>query len=135
MRSLLANPWSLMVAGNRGGWDGRHTMNVLGKALVGFLLVTSLAFVGGGVFLIVERETGTRAQATVARCVESGGGRLHRTDCTGTWVLGGHVVVGTIEGADSSDVGKTNRIEGLMSILATGMVAIFEFLRVSQMSP
>jgi hypothetical protein len=59
------------------------------------------------VFLIVERGTGTRAKATVAHCVESGGSRLHRTDCTGTWIVRGRVVVGTIEGVDSSDVGKT----------------------------
>jgi hypothetical protein len=82
-------------------------MNALGKVLVAVLLVAALAFVGGGAFLIVERDTGTRAKATVTRCVESGGGRLHRTDCTGTWIVRGRVVVGTIEGVDSSDVGKT----------------------------
>jgi hypothetical protein len=89
-------------------------MNALGKALVAVVLVVGLACIGGGVFLIVERETGTRAKATVTHCVESGGGRLHRTDCTGTWVVGGslvggggHLELGTIEGAVSSDVDKT----------------------------
>jgi hypothetical protein len=88
-------------------------MNALGKALVAVVLVVALACLGGGVFLIVERETGTRAKAKVTECVESGGSRLHRIDCTGTWVVGGslvggggHVVVGPIEGAESSDVGK-----------------------------
>jgi hypothetical protein len=88
-------------------------MNALGKALVAVVLVVALASIGGGVFLIVERETGTRAEATVTECVESGGSRLHRTDCTGSWVVGGsliggdgHLELGKIEGADSSDVGK-----------------------------
>lgn len=83
--------------------------------LVAFVLVVGLAILGGGVFLIVERETGTRAEATVGECVESGGGRFHRTHCTGHWVVGGsgslveggHLEVGTIEGAESSDVGKS----------------------------
>lgn len=89
-------------------------MNALGKALVGVVLVTALALVGAGVFLIVQRETGTRAKATVQDCASSGGSRNHRTVCTGSWVVGGslvggggHVVVGRIDGAVSSDVGKT----------------------------
>jgi hypothetical protein len=80
------------------------------NALLAVVLVAALAFVGGGVFLIVERETGTRARATVSDCVERG----RSTVCTGTWVVGGslvggngHVVVGAIDGAVSSDVGKT----------------------------
>jgi hypothetical protein len=89
-------------------------MNALGKALVAVVLVVGLACIGGGVFWIIERETGTRAEATVRECVESGGSRFHRYHCTGTWVVGGsfvggggHFEVGTIDGADSSDVGKT----------------------------
>jgi hypothetical protein len=88
-------------------------MNALSTAFVG-LLVLALACIGGGVFLIVERETGTRAEATVGECVESGGSRNGRTDCTGTWVVGGsliggggHLVLGTIEGVASNDFGKT----------------------------
>jgi hypothetical protein len=89
-------------------------MNARRKAHLAIMLVVALACVGGGVFLIVERETGTRAKAKVTECVESGRRFSHRTNCTGTWVVGGslvrgggHVVVGTIEGAESSDVGKT----------------------------
>jgi len=85
-------------------------MNAQGPALVVVMLFAALAFVGGGTFLIVERETGARARATVADCVERG----RSTVCTGTWVVGGslvggngHVVFGTIDGADSTDVGKT----------------------------
>ncbi|HEY4348892.1 MAG TPA: hypothetical protein VGM80_15015 [Gaiellaceae bacterium] len=88
-------------------------MTALGKALLGVVAAAALACVGAGIFLIVQRETGVRARAEVTNCVESGGSRNHRTDCTGTWVVGGsladggRVVVGTVEGADSGDVGKT----------------------------
>jgi hypothetical protein len=89
-------------------------MNALVKALVAFVLVVGLACIGGGLFWIVERETGTRGEATVGECVESGGSRFHQYHCTGTWVVGGpfiggggHFEFGAIDGADSSDVGKT----------------------------
>jgi hypothetical protein len=85
-------------------------MNAFGKALVAVVLVVALACIAGGVFGIVERETGTRAKATVTDCVYS----FRSYDCTGTWVVGGNlvggggqVVVGTIDGAASSDIGKT----------------------------
>jgi hypothetical protein len=88
-------------------------MNALGKALFAFVLVVGLVCIGGGVSLIVERETGTRAEATVGECVGRNS-RFKGTHCTGTWVVGGSFVggggrlqVGTIEGAESSDVGKT----------------------------
>jgi hypothetical protein len=69
--------------------------------------------VGGGAFLIVQRETGPRALAKVGDCVTTGSGKYMRTHCTGTWVVGGalteggHVVFGTINGVDRGDVGKT----------------------------
>jgi hypothetical protein len=85
-------------------------MNVVGKALVALALVVGLAFVAGGGFLIVERETGARARARVTDCVQVYRG----TDCTGTWVVGGslvggggHVVAGPVDGAVSGDLGKT----------------------------
>jgi hypothetical protein len=89
-------------------------MNLLAKALVSAVLAGGLALACGGVVLLVQRETGTRARATVTGCRVSGSGRYERTDCTGTWVVGGtlvggsgHVVVGTIDGSEASDVGKT----------------------------
>jgi hypothetical protein len=69
--------------------------------------------IGAGVFLIVQRQTGTRALATVGDCEASGGGRYRSVHCTGTWVVGGsligggHVVFGTIDGVDTDAVGKT----------------------------
>ena len=69
---------------------------------------------GSGVFLLVQRQTGTRAVATVGRCDVTGGGRYRTAHCTGTWVVGGplvggggHVVFGTIDGVDTDSVGKT----------------------------
>jgi hypothetical protein len=89
-------------------------MDALGRVLVAIVLLAGLASFGGGVYLIVQRETGTRVAAMVTDCVESGGSRTHRTDCTGTWVVGGdlvggggHVVVGTVQGAGTGDVGRT----------------------------
>ena len=80
--------------------------------IVGFAVVTliGLAAVGGGVFLIVQRETGERVKATVTSCTGSG----KYESCDGSWVAGGslvggngHVVLGTIDGASRDDIGKT----------------------------
>ena len=77
------------------------------------LVIIAAALMAGGAFLLVQRETGTRARATVTRCVHAGGAKSSHTTCTGTWVTGGsvgaggQVHVGEIDGADSGDIGKT----------------------------
>jgi hypothetical protein len=80
--------------------------------LVVVVLGGGLALLGGGVFLVVVQETGTPATARITDCHRSGG--RYRSDvCTGTWVAGGslldggRVVIGTVEGADSGDIGHT----------------------------
>lgn len=66
-----------------------------------------------GIFFLVQRQTGTRALATVSECETTGAGKYESTHCTGSWIVGGslldggHVVVGSINGAGQSDVGKT----------------------------
>lgn len=77
----------------------------------GVVILIGLGMAAAGVFLLVQRETGTRAEATVINCTPTGyhGGE----DCIGTWVTGGsltdggRVVTGSIDGATSSDLGKT----------------------------
>ena len=77
--------------------------------------ICALAMIGAGAWLLVQRQTGTRAQATVTQCRTHGAGRYERTHCDGTWLVGGsslldpgsRIVVGSVEGADESDVGKT----------------------------
>jgi hypothetical protein len=70
-------------------------------------------FFGPAAFLLVQRQTGERAVATVRECRAFGTGRRQRWHCTGTWIVGGplteggHVIFGTIDGVDKSDVGKT----------------------------
>jgi hypothetical protein len=61
--------------------------------------------------MIVERESGVTRTAKIIDCVDHG---RFGTDCTGVWIEGGslvggrgHVIVGTVAGATSSDVGKT----------------------------
>jgi len=78
------------------------------------LLIVAIAMTWPGIFLIVQRETGVRMKVKVDDCEVSSTGYQNRyVHCTGTWVLGGplleggHVVVGTIEGADTDDIGKT----------------------------
>ena len=75
---------------------------------IALLILAGLAMAGGGVFLLVQRETGERVKATVTDC--SGSGKYET--CNGSWVAGGslvggkgHVVLGTIDGATSTDVG------------------------------
>jgi hypothetical protein len=87
----------------------------LGGTIV--MLVVTLALtagvLGGGIWLLVQRETGTRAQAHVASCTLGGTVKSRNVDCQGSWTVGGsladggHVVVGTIQGVDQGDVGKT----------------------------
>jgi hypothetical protein len=82
-------------------------VNLLGKGLVTVLLLVLLGVAGAGVAMLVERETGTTARARVTRCDEQGAGRFQSTDCTGTWVADGRVVVGPVQGAVADDVGTT----------------------------
>jgi hypothetical protein len=75
--------------------------------------VIAVVMIWAGIFLLVQRQTGPRAMATVDDCVTTGSGRYRSTHCTGSWIVGGslleggHVVVGTINDADQSQVGKT----------------------------
>ena len=77
-------------------------------------LVIAAGLIAPGIFLLVQRATGTRAEATVGDCVVRGAGTKYRTvHCTGSWIIGGslleggHVVVGTVNGVDTDSVGKT----------------------------
>lgn len=65
----------------------------------GVLVLVGLGMIGGGVFLLVQRATGDRGQATVTRCethARYGGG-----GCVGMWTVdgslakGGRLVTGT----------------------------------------
>jgi hypothetical protein len=80
--------------------------------LLGLVFLGGLGMLGGGVFLVVVQATGTPARARITDCHKSGG--RYRSDvCTGTWVTGGslldggRVVLGTVDGADSGDIGRT----------------------------
>jgi hypothetical protein len=78
------------------------------------LVVTAgaAAMLGGGAFLLVQRATGPRAVATVGDCTTTGSGRYRSVHCTGSWTEGGslfeggHIVVGAIQGAETTDIGK-----------------------------
>jgi len=82
-------------------------------SVVVMMIGMATALLWPGIFFLVQRQTGTRAMATVDECKTHGAGRYERIHCTGTWVVGGslldggHIVVGSINGADQSDVGKT----------------------------
>ena len=76
------------------------------------VLGAGLGMLFGGTFLIVVQQTGEPATARIIECHNSGG--RYRTDvCTGMWVAGGsllengRMVTGTVDGADSGDLGKT----------------------------
>jgi hypothetical protein len=84
-----------------------------GLAVVIIALVAAAGLMAPGIFFLVQRATGTRAEATVGDCEVTGGGRYRTVHCTGSWIVGGslleggHVIVGTIEGVDTESVGKT----------------------------
>jgi hypothetical protein len=80
--------------------------------LVGIVFLGGLGMLGGGIYLGAVQLTGTEAEARITDCHRSPG-RYRSDTCTGTWVAGGslleggRVVIGTVEGAESDDVGKT----------------------------
>jgi hypothetical protein len=85
---------------------------VLGVLLVSLLLLGGLGMLAGGIYQVSVKETGERATARITACHKSGG--RYRSDvCTGMWVAsgsllaGGQVVTGTVDGADSGDLGHT----------------------------
>ena len=84
----------------------------LGILLVSLFLLGGLGMLAGGVYQVIVKETGPRATARITECHRSGG--RYRSDvCTGIWVAGGslladgRVVSGTVDGADSGDLGRT----------------------------
>jgi hypothetical protein len=86
------------------------------RACIVFLLLGTLGMGVAGAYLMVVQFTGTPARATVTECVQDQDARYPSVtyDCTGTWIVGGslvggngHVVVGTVDGVDNTDVGKT----------------------------
>jgi hypothetical protein len=90
----------------------RSTKRPPGWAVAIIAFVAGAVIAGSGVFLLVQRQTGTRAIATVGDCRVTGAGRYRSVHCTGSWIVGGslleggHVVVGTIDGVDEGSVGK-----------------------------
>lgn len=86
-------------------------MGVL-KVFFVFLILAGLGFGAGGEWRLHQGESGTKAVATVSECHHVSGQHGGSTACTGTWISGGsllnggHVVLGTIDGAGKGDVGK-----------------------------
>jgi hypothetical protein len=76
-------------------------------------LLTAVGVMAGGIFLVVQRQTGVRAKATVTECHLVNNGVHSAEDCSGTWIVGGsllaggHVVIGDVDGAERRDIGKT----------------------------
>lgn len=80
-----------------------------------FLVIAlgGLGMIAGGTISIVHKESGTPARATVTGCHRVGG-KNTTFQCDGSWVQGGslvggrgHVVLGTVDDAEPSDIGKT----------------------------
>ena len=76
------------------------------------VVLAGLGFLAGGIFELVVQETGAPARATIVDC-EDVAGKYGGSTCRGTWVAGGslldggHVVIGTVDGANRSDLGHT----------------------------
>jgi hypothetical protein len=111
-REAVGGAGSVAVAG--GAATGRSRVTWFVKACIVLLLLGALGMAAGGVYLTVIQFTGVAARATVTDCVQDPDSRYVTYDCTGTWVTdgslvggNGHVVVGTVDGADNTDVGTT----------------------------
>jgi hypothetical protein len=86
---------------------------VIVKVITALCMLVGAGFVGGGVWELHQQDTGMKVVATVSEChVDSGGSTHATTTCSGSWIQGGsllnngHVVLGTIDGVGSGDVGK-----------------------------
>jgi hypothetical protein len=83
------------------------------RLLVSIFVFFSAVLLTPGIYLYIQSTTGTPAQASVDDCETTGTGRYESTHCSGTWIVGGslleggHVIVGTIDGAEQTDQGKT----------------------------
>jgi hypothetical protein len=79
-----------------------HTRSVLGLILV---MLVAVGFLIGGAHLLYWQKMGEPTTATVTECVKK-----RRSDvCKGTWMTKSGFHVGTIENANSTDLG--NRVE------------------------
>jgi hypothetical protein len=84
---------------------------LLFSSIVLFLIGGLILYEGGR--LIWLGRSGSSAKVKVSDCDVTGSGRSRKVNCTGAWTVGGslldggHVVVGSIIGADTDDEGKT----------------------------
>lgn len=86
---------------------GARRVSLVGLLIVGGITLLGVLLVFNGGAMLVERQAGERAEATVTRCVDSGRARNSRTDCVGTWTTAsGEVRSGKVQGATSDQVGK-----------------------------
>jgi hypothetical protein len=96
----------------RGGLDdgGVKTFRIT------FAVITliGIGLIAGGAIWLVAWEGGAPARATITECSQPVATRYTEYECSGTWVAGGalvggagHVVIGIVEGAEPSDIGKT----------------------------
>jgi hypothetical protein len=82
-------------------------MNVVAAVLLVGVVLLPFGFFGAGAWLLWEREAGTRTRVTVDSCLVQRTGRSYSEYCTGSWTAHGHVVVGPVDGATSSQEGVT----------------------------
>jgi hypothetical protein len=88
-------------------------LNAFGITCLALGVVFAVVLCAAGGWLTVVQLTGTQTTATVTDCVQDIDSRSGSYDCNGTWVAGGdlvfgngHVEVGTVQGAEPSDIGK-----------------------------
>lgn len=78
------------------------------------LLIIAVCMTWAGGFLLYQRQTAARTTAKVDSCDVQWSGTSRYVYCTGSWMVGGtsvadggNIVVGSVEGADTDDIGKT----------------------------
>jgi hypothetical protein len=82
-------------------------MSVIALVLLVGVVLLPFALFGAGAWLLWEREAGTRERVTVDSCLVQRTGRSYSEYCTGSWTVKGHLVVGPVDGATSSQEGET----------------------------
>ncbi len=83
------------------------------KGLTVALILCGLGVFAGGAWRLHEQSSGAKVVVTVTDCHHVDGLHGGSTVCSGSWVAGGsllgngHVVLGTVDGVDRGDIGKT----------------------------
>ncbi|KAA1425881.1 hypothetical protein [Nocardioides antri] len=83
------------------------TMRVVVTVLVTAIMILPFVLVGGGIWLLAQRQLGERVEAEVISCDIDVGYKTASQHCLARWTEDGVEKTGPIQGSGSQEVGET----------------------------